>query len=371
VKRILLILSVLSVVPLFILGCGKKDSITNNPDNNNVIDVQLADYQELVSQIAPPEYGSSRFKSIADLDSAAIDTFWYWGEYPLLGKVFGQDEPMSLYRNIATLDNIVNQINMALDSLQHEGTDTFTITFTAPDTVVTCQAEVMLEALTAPVAIPIDCQPGMGFSEIALDYHLRLTLLDDINISFEMGFKTTDLNETFVCFQRMPHPRETPSSPLEIESSLFYANRDKVTDAIQIKEVFFKDQGDSTKAIWVFEIKTVNENDFLYRMTWYSDQMGDMSGMSCIIGGGNKDNQFALKYRQHRPATLPEPDPNDPYGELNRLFGPNYANLGDSIPEAYIAITNPDSMYHYDDLPIALLDNPLEAPNLINPWHHH
>jgi hypothetical protein len=364
-KRFPYMLLVLIIVPLFLLGgCSKKSTTTDNP-TNNVIDVQLANYQALVEEIAPPEYAVGLAKPAIELDSARIDTFWYWGNNPLLGKVFGTEESMSLYTNIAELDQIVDQINAAFDSVKHFGVDTVTITVGIEHMVV--EAVVDLESLTTPVAIPENCQPVMGFSTIDLDYHLKFWLTEDTAIGCQLGFKSDANEESFLSFRRMPHG----DNPNEFESCLFYAHRDKATDAIEIKEVFFKDYGDSTKAIWVFQIKTVNENDFLYRMSWYADDFGDTSGLACIIGGGNKDEQFALRYNQYRPADRGELDPQDPYGDLSRFFGPNYANLGDSIPDEFVAITDPDSMYHYDDLPMELLNNPLEAPNMINPWGNH
>ena len=142
------------------------------------------------------------------------------------------------------------------------------------------------------------------------------------------------------------------------------------TDSIEIKAVFFKAYNDqsNSKAIWVYQINTVEDSNFFYRMSWYADDFGDTSAVACVIGGGDKDTEFALRYQQLKPHDLTAPDPEDPYGEFTQVFGPSYSDGGQVLSAAYETITNPDNMYRFSDMPTALLTSPLNAGELISPW---
>ena len=61
----------------------------------------------MVQKVAPPV-----FVAPAAAPSDLVD--WNGGEYPLLGKVFGEDEPMSLYSNLANLDETIDMIEAVL-----------------------------------------------------------------------------------------------------------------------------------------------------------------------------------------------------------------------------------------------------------------
>ena len=64
-------------------------------------------------------------------------------------------------------------------------------------------------------------------------------------------------------------------------------------------------------------------SDFAYRMSWFSDSPGlDETLLGCIIGGGNKDVEFAMKYRQYMPADSAVMDSACMY---DQVFGPNYS----------------------------------------------
>jgi hypothetical protein len=332
-------------------GCG-DDNTTTAPTHGSGLDITLSTYSALVRAIAPPVYTN------ASASQALAFSDWTSGDYPLLGKVFGENEPMSLYWNIDRLDMLVENINMVLDS----GSGSFG--YTGDDG--TYHVSASIDTLTAPTAIPTECQPVLGTASVDLDYKVDFAFTEVEGLVNQAGFKVTDTSETFLTYFKAPQTDDS-SHPNTQESLVFFAQRDLATGAVDIKGVFLKDYGDQTKAIWVYDFQAAQDSSFTYRMSWYDDDFGGESAVACIIGGGNKTTQFALKFRQFRPATSQDYDPDNSY---DQLFGPNYADLGTTLASSWDSITNLDNLFTYEDLPTSLLANPLNAPAVLNPWNN-
>jgi len=318
--------------------------------------VQLSEYSDLVEEIAPPPYSAGGTLGKLFFDPAIMDSIWKHGEHALLGKVFGNsecDEPFALYRNMMELDESINQINMGLET----GEDTIEVE--EDDGYFHCVVEI--EELTSPVAIPEECQSVIGFETIDLDYHLSFSVVEMEDVQLDAGFKSTDSDETVLFFNSGVHEEEGQWNGFT-ESNLFWATRDLVTDAIEIRCIFFKGLDDD-KVMWGYEIKTVGTNDFQYKLTWYSNEQGVEDGfIGRIIGGGNNETEFILRYQDFNIS-----DTLDPNNDIIQMFTGNYSDAGaDTIGYAQYVIES--DYYTYDELPTSLIDNPMDAADLINPW---
>lgn len=318
--------------------------------------VQLSGYSDLVEEIAPPPFASGGALGKLFFDPAIMDSIWKYGEHALLGKVFGDSacqEPFALYRNMMELDESIDQINWGLEV----GEDT--VECDGPEGNM--NAVIEIEELTSPVAIPEECQSVIGFQTIDLDYHLSFSILEFDGMQLDAGFKSTDSVETVLFFFSSTNEEEGQWYGFT-ESNLFWATRNLITDAIQIRCIFFKGLDDD-KVMWAYEIKTVGTSDFQYKLTWYSNEVGVEEGfIGRIIGGGNNEVKFILRYQDFMIS-----DTLDANRDIIQMFTGDYADAGaDTI--GYAQYIDESDYYTYDDLPTALIDNPMDVADLINPW---
>ena len=87
-----------------------------------------------------------------------------------------------------------------------------------------------------------------------------------------------------------------------------------------------------------------------------------------MVGSGNRQTEFALRYRQYIPADRTEPDPLDPLGDIQHVFGANYVDHGTEMTLGLSAATDPAHMFLYQHLPVTLLSDPNAAINQFDPW---
>jgi len=338
---VLLCLMVMIVIAA--IGCG--DEATPPTGRNNGSDggfeaVSFAGFTELVEQIAPPVYTAA-----AASPSSSGDSLWTYGECPLLGKVFSETEPMSLYTNIADLDMYLEElaeITSELDSMDIQG-----------DTIIVGSEpggdfSMEVQTLTTNTSIPTQCQIILGFSSVDLETLIKMESTEGDN-AFTMhgAYTITDSTQKIMTYCNSSNGTLT-------ESNLFYAFVNLTDSTIDIRGVFFKDYGDDTSARWGYAINTVNESDFAYRMSWFSEEL-IVSLLGCIIGGGNKDVLFALKYRQYEPA-----DTNvvDSAFILDQTFDSSYGYVGTGIAEGYESFVVESNIFTMDAMPTALLTSP-------------
>lgn len=350
-----LIPAAMIIVMMLALGCSNDSNVTSTGGGDNP-EVTLSKYSDLVEAIAPPVFsGGGAFSRLFKPTDDSIS--WWYGDYCLLGKVFSEDEPMSLYRNTEELDNAVEFINTAIEN---GITDT---SFTHEDDSGSVAIEIA--ELTEAVVIPENCRGILKMDSLELDYFVEFAL-DSMDLLYQAGFKKNDTDEYFLTYFSAPY--QSAEYPDGEESAIFYAHRDLSTDAIDIRGVFYKDYGDvdETKAIWGYHIKTVNDDDFDYSMSWYSNELpDDQDLLGCIIGGGDKDTEFILRYRQCVPADTNVFDENY---IMDRKFGSNYTDLGTDLSSFWTDLYPTDSMYTYDDLPTELLTSPLDPGSELSPW---
>ena len=91
-------------------------------------------------------------------------------------------------------------------------------------------------------------------------------------------------------------------------------------------------------------------------MSYYGlSEAYDFSALEALAGGGNKDDEFAMRRAQFIPATS---DLENPHESVISLFGPDYAYIGSEIPtELQEYVTDPN-LYLLEDIPTTWIDNP-------------
>ncbi|MBD3168373.1 MAG: hypothetical protein GF307_02745 [candidate division Zixibacteria bacterium] len=361
ITRILGVMVILSFMIVLTSGCS--DSSSTNPDDGDGdgsggIDVTFTRYTQLVQEIAPPAYtsGGGLLKPYAPADSVPnADSMWWATDSPMLEKIFGTEEPTSLYRNINELDELVEQCEMLADS----GSGTYDVYMEEEGDTVS--VECVVESLTAKVPVPEQCQPVLGRDSLDLDYYVGCEI-EEYDLFHHTAFKVTATEEWFYTYFSMP--KFGPGGGLE--SSLNLAYRNHVTDSIDIKAVFFKYQNNMADTVmWVYNILTVDSDNFKYKMTSYSDEEGYTRSLGCTIGGGDKDSEFVLRFRSYQPPDAAEPDSN---WQADQVFGPSYSDLGQNLSQNYLNEYPLTEMYGYDDLPTGLLTSPMDPADALCPW---
>ncbi len=318
---------------ILFIGCS-DDSSVNNPtgNTNNYTAVNFSQVTDIVKKVAPPVF-TAPVAAPSNIDD------WTSGSYPLLGKVFGTDEPMSLYSNLNSLDETINMIEGVLQ-VDDSGN------YLADSTYAT------ITELTTPTNITGVAANVLGFTSVDLNMLVNFTSPDNSDGVYKFGFTLNDSIQTVLTYYSGP---SYGSDTNTVESFLCYARASLIDSTVDIKGVFFKDYGNQTSARWVYDIQTTIDSTFTYRMSWYDDDFGGVSGLGCIVGGGNKSTEFAMKYRQYRPADSSD---YDNFYMFDQMFGPNYSDLGTSISTGYDSYTNDNLIFTLSYMPTALLTSP-------------
>ena len=330
-------------------GCGGSDDTAGsanitNPGSNETSHLNLSNYSELLAQVAPPVFeGGGAGKSLVD---------WTSGECPLLGKVFSDNEPMSIYYNIDALDGVVVMMEEALANWEFELADEG-----AEETVESGGGSVVITPCNEQLAIPAAYQALVG-ETVDLDYTMVFESDDNPDMDLHFGFQQSETSETILAF----HSYDFAEGGVlqSRDSFLFYAHRDLVTDAIEVKGLFCKLAADQeTYDKWVYDFATQGDSEFTYRMAWYA---ASPEFVGSIIGSGDKDVEFALRYQQYNGPNFIASDPEDPWGNLTQVFGPDYSDLGLEFDAAWEEATLVTNMFNGDDMPAGLLSSPFPTP---------
>ncbi len=324
---------------ILLLACSSNDS----PTKPGTVDptVELLTYGDALAQIAPPVFTSAP----ATLP-AANDSFWFAGEYPAIGKAFGNQETQSLYKNIRFLDDAVMMADLALqygnitDSLISNGQDTATVTIVTHD-------------LTAPIAVPTGCEGILGTDPISLEKFCRLTFSGGSQDSTYIAFTRGDSTQTFLIWEYWPASLEMNCGPTTI---VFYAYYDQRTDSVDFRGALYRTyEGDYRfRSIW--RINTAQGDNFDYSMIFHgtgvsAPEPGEYNGLA---GGGDKDSLFVLRALGFNPETFVI----DPESSISSQFGPNYEYLGDLIPEELSTYVADIHYFSPAVLPSAHIPNP-------------
>ncbi len=327
-KKLFLVLFALCALSL--IGCGEDDAPTGSGGDAKGTVYDFDSYRQWVDMVAPAVYVAP-----VAAPSGQFDSMWTEGSNPLLGKVFGENEPMSLYANVEYLDEVVAELN----SILSQG-DSSSFVVDTP--------WVSLIDINGAQALPGSVVSIMGFSSVTLD---RALLIDNPDgDTTHVGFILTDSTQTVLAYRRSPYQGSW-------ESFLFYGHVNTNDSTVDIKGVFYKVESDQSAHSWVYDIQTVNEVDFAYRMSWYAPDMGDTTGLGCIIGGGDADDQFAMRYRQYIPADAPTVDS---IAILDQMFDAQYNYLG-AIAAGYETFVDVNDLFLYGDMPQALVESPWDG----------
>ncbi|MBU8871725.1 MAG: hypothetical protein KOO60_12735 [Gemmatimonadales bacterium] len=363
-KKLYLILSLIPALVCGFSGCSESDDPENsntitdpipNPDLTETVHLNLSDYGALLAEVAPPVF-------VAEGAQKSLDD-WTSGECPLLGKVFSDNEPMSIYYNIDALDGVVVMMEEALAQWEFELADEDSTTGeqeegeVAEETVDNGGGSVVITPCTELLAVPVAYQDLLG-ETVDLDYTMVFESDQDPGMDLHFGFRQSEASETILAFHAYDYVEgEVLQSR---DSFLFYAHRDLVTDAIEVKGLFCKlAAGEEVYDKWIYEFATEGDSEFTYRMAWYA---ASPEFVGSIIGSGDKDVEFALRYQQYDSPNFVTSDPEDPWGNLTQVFGPDYSDLGATLNANWEVATPETGMFNGDDMPTGLLTSPFPDP---------
>jgi hypothetical protein len=338
-----LLLALAPLLALTLTGCSSDDPAAD-PTGPAPTVVQFSDYAAAMAAVIPSE-----FQAVAKSDKIAGQyAMWTEGQYPILGKAIGSalsDEPMSVYRNLNTLQWTIESIEGF--ALLGEGASSIE----GPDGVM-YPVTIVIDDLTAAIAVPTECRAVIGADEIALERAFKV-VVQDVAMVLHLGYAQTEQAETIVVWQ----DEQGQGNAFSV------ATKNLVSGAISIRGAFYKVTEQET-ASWIYDIATAgaDNTEFVYNMAWYSDQMGDASGLSCVSGSGDKNASFGLRYHQYRaPWVRGE---YDVWGPYQQLFGPGggnpYAdlNVGGEYPAEQAALIDEAGMFVYDDMPHDMFASP-------------
>lgn len=328
-----------------IVGCSDDDNSTTptTPGTNTLVD--LADLAAIIEEVAPPEYVGPSASS-QDIDSA-----WLYGQSPLLDAVFGSREPEALYTNVnffkMFMDIIAGVVmvdgdgnfvpGILIDSVEAElGEETLMMHFTATGTAVTSASDV-----------PAIAQMVMG-TTIDIDFLISIEIEEVPDASIAMGVKLTDDEQTLWQWDA------GMGDPTNTESRLIYASLDLADSSFIFKGVGYCQHEDLDEFRYAFNISSEASSNFTYRMSYYSNGSGYPDFLHCVVGGGSKDVEFALKYRLFKPADTTVCDSTN---MLDQVFGPDYSE-GTGLISAYEEYLGDELLFEYDAVPDEMIVSP-------------
>ncbi len=334
---------------LAFVGCSED---TTSPGitgaGGDTTSLTMLDVAGIVRAVTPPVYSAPQ--GVVANDSFEI---WTQGDYPLLEKVFGDDEPQTLEQNIYEFEFFMGMLDSIL--LVDENGDIVTGTYI--DSVVReeqGQANVYhgtfeVSALAGVTTIPVAEQDIMGTS-YSLDYLIEITIDEIPGGEVKVGF-SLDSTEQAMLVYISNMDDDTAST----QSSIVYSTLDPRDSTFVFKGVMYGSRPEGIHSV-AYIISSESSGEFGYRASWIYDQVGyeDWTSLGAIIGGGNKDVEFALKFRQYYPVTAQNPDSNWSFDEV---FGPNYSN-GSGLISSYSTYVNEELIIGYSMLPQAVVANP-------------
>ncbi len=306
-------------------------------------------------QVLPPIYQTPAAK--------VVDP-WKDGDYALLGKVFAEDEPMSIHRNIDEFEGKMEMIEDMLAEVaeyeeEHGEIPTGPVAF-ADSVHGSGTLTVHFMEAPGPVAVPAVCQTVFGRTEVTVDYLLQIDVDMDAGPDFSspyFGFSASDTAQE-IYFWDINRDETGQANG----SMLVWATKDVASDAFEIAGATFKPDGpgDEDRCNWVYHLTGNEQYEFTYNMGWYSENP-DFQLFGCIQGSGDKDTEFGLRYHQYNDSTGWDTIFADETSE--EIFGPV-----DGDPYAYIEEPNRSGsiadyvdstvMYVRDDSPLDEIPNP-------------
>jgi hypothetical protein len=330
-RRAITIMGMLLSIPVVgvVLGaCAGDDSPTISSGQGRPA---FSEYTEMVRRIAPPEY------STPQTAPGAIDPVWTHGEYSILGKVFTDEGDQTLYGALAHLDMYVENINSLMMVDDSTG-----------EPFLKDSSWAQFHELTASTTIPSQCQAGLGMTSVSLSNLVKMQPpTDPAGSVWEIAFDVSNNEQTMLLFRRSQY-----ESNWDVD--VYYAWADLADSAFDIRQVRFSDNANGTVDKTILRISGDVHESFAYRMSWYSEDLGD-GLLGAIIGGGDKDVEFALRYHEYFPA-----DSADCTTCLEQVFGPNYTE-GTGLLSSYSQYLDESLLFLNDDMPVSEPTSPWGA----------
>lgn len=362
----LIMLALALVAVLALIACSSSDSDGDSPGNptdpqepgdSMFADMQFNDFGADARRVLPPVYQSG--KSV-DFD------MWRDGDYPLLGKVFSEHEPMSIHRNIDDHDAIMLEIDTMIQMVEsytaeNEGElPSEPFEFEHPEYGTgTVDFDFIMPAAAVPV--PAVCQTVFGRTEVPVQYVLHVSVqFAGEEMAYEspwFGFTLGEDVETVYYWAVGMGEDGQPEG-----SQLFFAEKDLTSEAVEIAGAYFKADGpgEEERCNWVYHMTGNSNFDFTYNMGWYAE-CPDFDLFACVEGSGNKAVEFGLRYHEYTDTTGWIEYREDSVSE--EIFGPvggdpyGYIDPEDRAgePADYIDAA---SMYLRADSPLDEIPNP-------------
>lgn len=342
--------TIFSMLLLMAGGCSDNDSTTNPPaGGNETSHLELTDLGALVEGVAPPEF-TAPVGAPTGTDSLGV---WTTGDYPLLEKVFGSQDNQSLYRNINDFKQNLEILTAAV--LLDEDGNVVTGEFTDSATIgmdgdsMTVHYTATIAALAEATAIPTQYQTILGAS-VDVDYLVSVAVSGDETSTEQFGFTVNDTMETLLQYGHRT------GDISQDESSLIYASINLTDSTFVFRGVGRVAYQDGNLFTYGYNMTSESTSDFAYRMSWFSNELpDDQTLLGCIVGGGNKDVEFAMKYRQFMPA---DTTVMDSYSSYDQVFGPNYSE-GTGLISDYEAYLADELIYTHEAIPM---------DQIVSPW---
>lgn len=324
-------------------GCG--DNGTTSSGSQTTSQLEIIDLEALIQRVAPPEYTAPSGMP------AVIDSVWFYGTTPFLGNVFGSEQPEALYSNIREFKQSLGIVTgtMRIDAdgdiitgvyvdshLVDRGDGASMLHFTATVT-----------ALSEPTAIPAEAQALFG-TEVNIDYLINVVSEEMPRSFINIGMTINDSEQTLFQFDT------ASGDPDDTESRLIYASLNPTDSSFVFKGLLYCLHSGGDLFSCAFDVRSQATSDFSDRVSWYSNSSPESDLLNCMVGGGNKDEEFALKYRMFIPADTNVVDSMCMY---DQVFGPNYSEGAGPISN-YAEYLDDDLILTYDVVPQAMLTNP-------------
>lgn len=331
----------------FVAGCSDDDNTTTPTTPGTVNPLEMVDVAAIIEQAVPPEFVAPS-GSPMDIDSA-----WLYGQSPILEKVFGSRDPQALYANINEFKLSMGIITSTMQV--DENGDIITGVYVDSALVAFGDEEVMLHftatvtTVVGPVAVPEDSQPILGES-IDIDYLITVEQEEMPNAIIKIGLKLSETEQTLWQWDA------GSGDATDTESRSIYASLDPTDSSFAFRGLGYCLHEDGDMFTYAFDITADANADFTYRQSYYSPSNLNPDFLHCVVGGGNKDEEFALKYRLFAPADTTVCDSLHMY---DQVFGPDYSE-GTGLISAYEEYLSDDLIFMYDVIPMEMLVNPWE-----------
>jgi hypothetical protein len=325
----------------FVAGCS--DNTTSPNDETTSLDI--VDLESMIEDVAPPEYAGP------SSSPSSVDSVWSYGDHALLRLVFG-DEPQSLYSNAAQFSEMMT----AMETIMEVNANGEVVTGSYSDTVSIDGMDIpviaIVTALTEPTPVPTEAQAIFG-TTFDLDYLISVTVIGDENMNARIGLSISSTQQTIAYLSA-----SEPGSSDE-QADLRYASFNLVDSTFTFKGLGYNHYASGEYFLNAFDISSTTDNDFAYRVCWYNEYPEASptdDSYNCIIGGGNNQTEFALKYRRFIGDDFTEVDSTALY---EQLFDPNYGE-GTGLISDYDEYIDDALLFDYDVLSHVVITDPWE-----------